>query len=144
MCINEECIRDILKYLIENLDIIVMNNQYYRYDIISAPDILNDINRYEMKDILYSLKIMNENHFIIGYNLKANDDASNYNNVMIYDVTYYGHKFYESIKPENVWEKTKSIVSKVGNHTLSFVESTAQLIASESAKQAVTIMMTQK
>ena len=39
---------------------------------------------------------------------------------------------------------TKNVVGQVGNHTLKFIEDTAQKIAVESAKQAVTITMMQK
>lgn len=142
MRINEECIRDILKYLIEKLEVIVLDNEYYRYDIIYAANLFDNLQEYKRKDILYSLKILYENNFIIGYNLEANENAQDYNNVIIFDVTYKGHQFYESIQPENVWIKTKNIISKVGSHALNFVEQTAQMVAAESAKQAVTIMMT--
>lgn len=141
MQINEECIRDILKYLTGTLDVIVMKNQYYRYDTINAGDISNDLYNYEIKDILYSLKILKENHFITGVNLDATENAQNYNEVLVFDVTYRGHQFYENIQPDDIWKKTKSIVSRVGNHALNFVEQTEQMIASETAKQAVTIMM---
>lgn len=49
---------------------------------------------------------------------------------------------YNSIQEDTVWNKTKSIISKAGNHTLSFIEETAQMIATESAKQIITVMMT--
>ena len=62
--------------------------------------------------------------------------------VNIYNVTHRGHEFYEIIQPESIWDKTKSVVSKVGVHTLGFIECTAHDIAVESAKQAVTIAMT--
>lgn len=122
MQINEECIRDTLKYLAEALDVVVMDNEFYRYDIISAPDISTNLPEYTMKDILYSLKILNENNFITGYNLNANDEAQDYNDVVIYDVTYRGHQFLESIKPEDIWNKTKSVIAKIGIHTLNFIE----------------------
>lgn len=66
------------------------------------------------------------------------------NNCIISDVTYLGHNFYNSIQDDTVWNKTKSIIAKAGNHTLKFVEDTAQMIAVASAKQAITVMMTQK
>lgn len=59
-------------------------------------------------------------------------------------MTHRGHQFYESIRPEPIWNKTKSIISKVGVHTLDFIEGVAHDVAVESAKQATAIMMTQK
>lgn len=64
--------------------------------------------------------------------------------MLICDKIVGGHQFYESIKPQPIWDKTKSIVSKVGVHTLGFIEGVAHDIAVESAKQAVTISMSQK
>ena len=52
-------------------------------------------------------------------------------------ITYAGHKFIESIRPQTIWDKTKSIISKVGTHTLKFVEDTAQKIAVEYAKSLI-------
>lgn len=43
------------------------------------------------------------------------------------------------IKESTVWEKTKTIVSKISNQTLGFIEAVAHDIAVESAKQAVSI-----
>lgn len=49
---------------------------------------------------------------------------------------YAGHIFCETVQP-------KSIVNKVENHTLNFIEEITQIIASESVKQAVNIMIMQ-
>lgn len=62
----------------------------------------------------------------------------------INNITYPGHQFLNTVRPEPIWNKTKNIVAKVGNHTLAFVESVAHDIAVESAKQAITVMMGQQ
>lgn len=62
----------------------------------------------------------------------------------IEDVTFRGYQFIESVREPSIWNKTKTIAAKVGNHTLSFIESIAYDVAIEEAKQAVTIMMTNK
>ena len=59
-------------------------------------------------------------------------------------VRWHSHQFLETVRPEPIWDKTKSVVSKVGVHALGFIEGVAHDIAIESAKQAVTIAMTQK
>ena len=41
-------------------------------------------------------------------------------------MTYAGHTFIENIRPQSVWDKTKSIISKVCSHTLEFIEDTAK------------------
>ena len=47
----------------------------------------------------------------------------------IYDISFYGHQFIENIRPESVWEKTKGIATSIGNHSLKFIEDTAQKCA---------------
>lgn len=138
MSINENCIREILKFLIESNNVLCFPNQFFRYESFSAIEIHNNIPQFELNDVLYSLKILNEAGFITGHNLKAYDIAKDSNNVIVYDVTYRGHSFYNSIKPENVWKKTKNIVNKVGVHTLNFIEDTAQKIAVNSATALIT------
>lgn len=58
-------------------------------------------------------------------------------------MTIYGHNFYNSIQEDTIWNYTKHIVGKVGNHTLKFIEDTAQKVAVEMAKQAITVTMKQ-
>lgn len=54
----------------------------------------------------------------------------------IEDVTFRGYQFIESVREPSIWEKTKSIVGKVGNHTLGFIENVAHDVAIEVAKEA--------
>ena len=62
-------------------------------------------------------------------------------NYQICAITYAGHEFLETIRLKTVWDKTKKVVSQVGSSTLKFVESTAQMMLTECAKQAVTSAM---
>lgn len=146
MQINEECIRDILKYLIENLDISVEYSNKFSYTNITVLELINSpvlSEKYLEKDIIYSINILSQCGFIEGEKLqdKANVFCSFQE---IRNVTYIGQRFYETIKPEKVWEKTKGVINKVGVHTLDFIETVAHDAAVESAKQAVTIAMTQR
>lgn len=108
MQIKEDCIRDILCYLIENID--------YYWDID---------HKLSVKTVSL-LKLYNDEKISDKYEKKGY------------------HKFYESIQSEHIWDKTKSVISKVGVHTLDFIEGVARDVAVESAKQAVTISMMQK
>lgn len=145
MKINENCIRDVLGCIINGIDykrnidkkmevVPISLNQLYSNQKLSKT--------YEEKDIMYSVLKLLEIRFIIVSDIFP-ENKSVIERCSICEVTYTGHKFYETVQPESIWDKTKSIVNKVGNHTLNFIEETAQIIASESAKQAVTIMMMQ-
>lgn len=107
MQINEDCIRDVLGYIIKNVNYRKEKDKYY---VIEVSDIF-PVN----KSITERCKIC--------------------------EVTYVGHNFYSTIQPESIWKKTKSIIGKIGNHTLSFIETVAHDVAIESAKQAITITM---
>ena len=146
MQINGDCCRDILGYLIDNLQIQYdESHEKFSYLCIDTLTLIRNVasDKYTREDIIYSVNILAECHFIEGNKLRERI-AVNTAFQEIFNVTYGGHQFYESIKPQPIWDKTKSIVSKVGVHTLGFIEGVAHDIAVESAKQAVTISMSQK
>lgn len=141
MTINEDCIRDILGYLVKNIDYEKDIDGSFRVVQVSLFQLYKDADLstlYKDKDIMYSVLKLLEIHFI-----KVSDifpkNQSIIDRCTICEVTYEGHKFYETIQPESVWNKTKSIVGKIGNHTLGFIESVAHDVAVESAKELVKI-----
>jgi hypothetical protein len=85
-----------------------------------------------------------EYNYITLSKVYPNEGQKYIDSCIIIDVTICGHNFYESVQEDTVWNKTKHIIGSVGNQTLKFIEYTAQMVATASAKQAITIMMTQK
>lgn len=142
MKMNEDCIRDILKYLVENLTIKIDHNKGGFNDMSMLAIMKEFETKYSREDIWYSVYNLSQDRFIDTNDVRKQSMVG-FAFVEIYNVTHRGHQFYETIQPETIWNKTKSVVSKVGVHTLGFVESVAHDVAVESAKQAVTIMMTQ-
>ena len=141
MIINEECMRAILIKLQSELKLSFYDNKCC-FLSVSVQMLIDDMkNKYKPEDIWYSVYNLAICGFIEGVNIKYMDRNS-LDNLDISNITYRGHKFIESIKDENVWNKTKNIIGKVGNHTLEFIESVAHDVAVESAKQAVVIAMT--
>ena len=143
MKMNEDCIRDILKYLVENLSIKIENNKGGFNDITMLGIIKEFDNKYTKEDIWYSVYNLSQDRFIDTNDIRKQSMVG-FALVEIYNVTHRGHQFYETIQPQPLWDKTKSVISKVGVHTLGFIESVAHDVAVESAKQAVTIVMTQQ
>ena len=113
-----------IKYDEENYEIIKSE--------ISCMEIIEALSIYSPEDIWYSICILSSNDYIdaVGTEELTRD-------FRVTDITYTGHKFIESIKPQPIWNKTKSIISKIGTHTLKFVEDTAQKIAVEYAKSLI-------
>nr|DAU18430.1 MAG TPA: Flagellin, PadR, transcription factor, DNA.8A [Bacteriophage sp.] len=145
MEINNDCIRDILKYCVKNIDYIEYSVNSWREKSVSLHQLYSDekLKKYEKKVIMYSVKKLYENNFIVVNNITPTGKEKEYiENCYIVDVTIDGHNFYNSIKDDTVWNKTKNIISRAGNHTLKFIEDTAQMVAVASAKQMVTVMMT--
>ena len=104
----------------------------------------DELKEFEKKEIMYSVMKLYEYRFITVSKIQPTNGQQYFDSCEITDVTVYGHDFYNSIQEDTIWNKTKNIVCQVGNHTLKFIEDTAQKIAVESAKQAVTITMMQK
>lgn len=139
MQINTDCVRDILLYLEANLKI----SKGHVFESISLKKLQEAFtDKYSAEDVFYSVYNLRQIRFIEG----SISDASNRKMFFcdIENITYTGHQFLNSIRPQPIWDKTKGIVSKIGIHSLGFIEGVAHDMAIESAKQMVTISMTQK
>lgn len=145
MNMNIECVRKIICYCVRNIDYEEIGLNEWKEKCISLNMLYDtkDLKGFSKKDIMYSVMRLNEMGYIKLQNISPLNKTY-INNCIISDVIYLGHNFYNSIQDDTVWNKTKSIIAKAGNHTLKFVEDTAQMIAVASAKQAITVMMTQK
>lgn len=123
MKLNYECIRDIMLYLEEKLE---LNKAMYLKNI--------DID-YSVEDIKYSILKLKEIDYIDVHIVDA--DGVAILNAIIFDITFYGHEFLNTIRPMTVWEKTKEISTKVGVTTISSLTQ----IASQIAAQLITKQM---
>lgn len=143
MRINIDCLRDVLLYCINNLDYIE-NGYIWKCEVVELNDIYKseDLQQYPKKDIMYSVLKLKESEYI-KTSCEQPKEATYINDCVIMDVTMKGHQFAETIKEPTVWEKTKSIANKVGNHTLHFLENLAHDVAVEIAKQSISVMMRQ-
>lgn len=140
MQINIDCLKDVLAFCINNIDYKQeydsWNTRYVDLNMLYSDEKLKK--EYEKKDIMRSVLKLEECRFI-KISTKYPVDKPYIDNCSIEDITMHGYQFYESIQDPSIWEKTKSIVGKVGNHTLGFIESVAHDIAVEAAKEAVKI-----
>lgn len=136
MKINEDCIKDVLEYFVENLSIKITG---YKggFNKISMQSVMEYfLEKYSKEDVWYSIYNLSQERYIETNNI-IEQSHSGFGFVFIFNVTHKGHQLYESIQPKPVWDKTKSVISKVGVHTLNFIESVAHDVAVESAKQII-------
>ena len=138
MEMNIDCIRDVLSFIV--------NTQIIDDNLTIVPVQVKDIydseklKTYSKQEIFYSLTLLKEGEYILC-------TSSSYSNIVVLfeviRITYKGHTFYESIREQTVWEKTKSTAKNVGNHTLEFIESIAHDIAVEGVKTILSMNNTQ-
>lgn len=130
MNLNIDCIRDVLIYCADKIDVEkeLDGSWNVRYEDLHSLYQSELKNKYEEKEIMYAVSKLYECGFIIIQN-RIPPKSIYMEFCSIIDVTYQGHQFLNSIKEPTAWEKTKDIASKVGNYTLKFIEDTAQKIA---------------
>lgn len=137
MQINLDCTKDVLLYCVNNIKIKKTVNDW-KVDRVSLEMLYSadELKKYDQTDIMYSVLKLKECHYISIFSCFP-EKGTILKRCSIEDVTITGHKFIDSIKEPTIWNKTKSIINKVGNHTLEFVESVAHDVAVESAKELI-------
>lgn len=131
MRFSNDAMRDVLMFLEENIKYEEhgtfgdKRKTTYNINMIIEDTYFSKLfskHKYTMDELQYTIEKMVEGHIL---NTKGSLDTY----CQIMDISFYGIQLLEKIRPETTWEKTKSIANKVGNHTLSFIEDTAQKIA---------------
>nr|AWZ48427.1 hypothetical protein C3495_06180 [Clostridiaceae bacterium 14S0207] len=115
MKLNQDCVRDAL-LAIE--DIGTINNR------LSLSDLLNTdfCKKYDINNLGYTVSKLLEAGFI---------NASTINSLggkgfIIRSITWDGHQFLDNIRDKDIWDKTKSIISKVSSVSLPILSDVAK------------------
>lgn len=129
MIINYNCIKDILKYLVNNTQIKNEYDDKYRFEEISVDFLIKRFDGiYSSEDILETIQTLQECDYILADNIDFTKSQTLYS-YNIYRVKYSGQKFYESIASEDTWNKTLNIAKQIGNMSFDVIQSIAQNIA---------------
>ena len=104
MKLNQECVRDLLLYLEENLE---------ANDIIDIKEI--DLN-YSKEELFYTAQKLGEAYYI-----DFNAHTAFIENSTIKTITWDGHQFLDNIRDSEIWKKTKSASSKFASVSISFL-----------------------
>ena len=119
MKLNIDCIRDVLIFLEENLEI--SDDLEIKSQNLHA--ICNGLEgKYEKPEIAYTLLKLKEGCYIQAQTLMGNGIISN---IIVSSLTYEGHQFIEPIRSETVFEEVKNKLGKVGNFALDIVQKVA-------------------
>lgn len=121
MKLNPDCIRDVLLYLEENLEITP------KLEIKSIPlgKIANSVS-YPIEETANTLLTLDEGGLIIA---KHNTSGNN----MIYQfsvsrITYSGYQFIETIRPKSVWKQILAALKSVGSFSIPMIQEIAPKI----------------
>lgn len=138
MQINLDCFKDVLKYCVDHIDY-EEDDDSWNVKYVSLNMMYDDPELdYDKRDIMRSVLKLYECGFIKIFT-KFPDNKPYLERCSIEDVTFRGYQFIESIREPSIWEKTKAVVGKVGNHTLGFIETVAHDVAVEAAKETIAV-----
>lgn len=119
MRLNKDCIREIL-LLIESKCIYYEHPKFGKtLCTLSFKQIceLEEMKEFNVDDIHYTISKLFEGHYIEGYVIPPNNFL-NFNLCEIKALTLIGHDLLDNIRPETVWQETKSVLKKVGGFSL--------------------------
>lgn len=121
MKLNQDCIRDLLLYLEENLKL----NDYLSISNIS-------LKNYSSEELLYTADKLYE----AGY-LKCSRKVYDNTDLMIFvsSITYTGHQFLDNIRDDKVFAKTKSILSGFKSVSIEIISETASKVITNHINQ---------
>ena len=113
MKLKPDCVRDTLLYLEEQLTINCKNNTFKSITLEELTEkMIEKYPKYNEEDIWYTVYNLKEVRFIEG---KIND-ASNHRMMFcdIENITWNGHQFLATVRPDTIWEATKAKAKQIG------------------------------
>lgn len=116
MKLNYDCVRDVLLYLEDNLS---LNNS------ITFPSDIKEslLLKYSKDDLLYTVKILLNKKLLLG--------ADNFNHATdmytanIESLSFDGHSFLDNIRDNQVWSKSKKILSAFKSVSIEIISQVA-------------------
>ena len=125
MKINHDCIRDLLLYLEENL-ILTPNLEFCS---ISLQELINSGQLNYPKEVIAHTATLLDQAGYIDISVSYADNCIS--SLDIYRITYDGYNFLDSIRPQTVWDKTKSACSKLGSWSFNTITQIASNVLSQ-------------
>lgn len=117
MKFNPDCMRDILFYLEENLAF--SDDLEPKYVSIQG---LSENLPYAIQEIANMILIMDDAGFISASKFVSNNKIQE---LIVNRITYDGYQIIESIRPQTVWKKVKSVGRNVGSFSISVISQIA-------------------
>lgn len=122
MKLNQDCVRDIMLELEEKLDL---------YTQLSKKDLLEfaSYKKYGEEQFFYAILKLIEAEYL---NSKIKGGADNpVFSLNISSISWDGHKFLDSVRDNEVWKQTKSIISKFSSVSITTIENIASNVITQ-------------
>lgn len=118
MRLNPDCVRSVLL----EVEASGLNEAIY------IEDLCNKLPEFTPDDIQYTCAKLIEAEYLNGL---VSDVIGSIAPciVEIWDLTYEGHEFLDTVRPTTVWEKTKGIITSIGSASLPVIQDAAKEIA---------------
>lgn len=123
MRLNNDCVRDLLLAIEENVGL----KEYMSIDSLQ-------LKSYSQDDLQYTALKLEEAGYI---NAKVSKYLDGSMDIYIFSLTWNGYKFLDNIRDNNVWSKTKGIVSKFASVSLDVLEKVAAQVITNMISQQI-------
>lgn len=123
MKLNHDCIRELMLYIEENLEF----GEMIDMSIITISD-------FSEEDTIYSAVKLHEAGYLSGDVVQT---LGGEYRAMIRGITWEGHKFLDTIRDNQVWSHTKTVLSKVSSASISFTSSVASQVLTNLISQSL-------
>ena len=123
MKLNHDCIRELMLYIEENLELGEMIDMS-----------ITTISDFSEEDTIYSAVKLHEAGYLSGDVVQT---LGGEYRAMIRGITWEGHKFLDTIRDNQVWSHTKTVLSKVSSASISFTSSVASQVLTNLISQSL-------
>lgn len=123
MKINQDCLRDVLLQVEDNLTVSVCEDGLIVLGNLSIDDLYSLLPAYTKEDIFYSLSICENAGFVV---LRTLNSMSGIVQCDVTQMTYAGHEFLNQIRDSSRWSAIKKATSAVRDYSLDAIKSIAE------------------
>lgn len=134
MKLDCECVRDLLLCLESEQTVIEDEDGDLAVQEIDIEDICTKMSGYSRNTIFYTVSKLNEGGYIDASIFWSGNSVEE---CCVNYITYLGHEFLETIRPETVWQQTTSIAGKVGTYSLQAIAKIAEGVATAAINKLI-------
>lgn len=115
MKLNLNCIRAVLLYCEDSFTL----DEHLIWQPLCLSDFCSSLPLYSRQEIAYSLYLLDEANYIETHIVEADNGIVD---IYVFRLTYSGHEFIDSIRPETVWHKIQSALTTIGSASLPIIK----------------------